>query len=269
MNPRSAASSELPDVARQLGSGLVAAEPVGWGDARATYRLTLADGSTRAGRRFEPGAGDRAHVTGRLMVRLVTAGLPVPQPTVVTVTGGGRWLVTDWITGETGASWLDDPDRARHVAGRMGRLAGRLRALDLADALPDGPAPGSPAASPGHPGAFVHGDFAPVNVIMDAAGEIAALLDLEYAGPGPSLLDVAWWGWVVRHHHPDAWRAAWPTFLAAAGVEPGRAEGMLRDLALQALAARAAATTDADGRRDWLARLETARGWDENGPQAT
>ena len=35
------------------------------------------------------------------------------------------------------------------------------------------------------------------------------------------MADVAWWGWVVRHHHPDAWGAAWPTFRAAAGVPPG------------------------------------------------
>ena len=31
----------------------------------------------------------------------------------------------------TGASWLGDPDRARHLADRMGRLAGRLRTVEL------------------------------------------------------------------------------------------------------------------------------------------
>ena len=104
---------------------------------------------------------------------------------------------------------------------------------------------------------------------MGADGEIAALLDFEHAGAGPALLDVAWWGWVVRHHHPDAWTAAWPTFLAAAGLEPGRVEARLHELVLRTLADRAAGCRDAAARGRWQDRLTAARTWTVPGRQAT
>ncbi len=262
--------TELDHIADRLGSHLQAAEPVGWGDARATQRLSLADGRRFAARRF---AGREMHRRvdhiGRLMVGLARSGLPVPSPTLVE-TPGALWLLTTWVDGETGAGWLDDPDRARHLADRMGRLARRLRAVDLADLdLRGSSAADASAVDELAPTTFVHGDFAPVNVVMDAGGEIAALLDFEHAGAGPALLDVAWWGWVVRHHHPEAWAAAWPAFIAAAGREPGDNDARLHELALRTLAERAAAADDADTRRRWLDRLTAARSWPVPGDQAT
>lgn len=195
------------------------------------------------------------------------------------------WLVTPWIEGESGADWLDDPERARQLAHAMGRLAKRLRTVDLgghpADAGPADRAPidsGSPwvghAPQTPTPDAvtrrgFVHGDFAPVNVVMTPDGEIAALLDFEHAGFGPGLLDVAWWGWVVRHHHPDAWTAAWPTFLTAAGLHPGVHDQELHDLVLGILAARTRGSPDAAGRARWQQRMESARAWTVGRDQAT
>lgn len=259
---------ELDDIAERLGSRLEAAEPVGWGDARATHRVSFADGRRFAARRFG-GAEARPRVTriGGVMAGLARAGLPVPSPTIVEL-AHGTWLLTAWVDGETGAGWLGEPDRARHLADRMGRLAGRLRALDPADLDLSGPSTAS-AADAIERVTFVHGDFAPVNVVMDANGEVAALLDFEHAGSGRPLLDVAWWGWVVRHHHPEAWSSAWPTFLEATGVEPGLAEGPLHELALRALADRAAAADDAETRRRWLERLASARAWRVPTDQAT
>ncbi len=265
-----AGPAELDDVAERLGSRLRAAEPVGWGTARATHRLSLADGRSFAARRFAgPGRGADAERVGRIMARLGRAGLPVPTPTVVE-TPEGPWLLTPWIEGETGATWLGDADRARHLAERMGRLASRLRSVEL-DADPLEGHRGTdrrPGATLGAR-AFVHGDFAPINVIIGADGEIGALLDFEHAGEGPALLDVAWWGWVVRHHHPEGWAAAWPTFLAAAGLEPGDVDVRLHALALKTLADRVAASRDrAEGER-WRQRLATARTWAVPGDQAT
>jgi aminoglycoside phosphotransferase (APT) family kinase protein len=263
MRPEPVLPTELGNIAEVLGSSVRAAEPVGWGDAGATHRLSLADGRRFALRRFAgPGANARAEHIGLLMTRLAQAGFPVPSPTVVEIPGG-PWLLTPWIEGEIGASWLGDPDRARHLADRMGRLASRLRSVE-----PDGDpsdergAADQRATDTSERGAFVHGDFAPINVIMGADGEIGGLLDFEHAGAGPALLDIAWWGWVVRHHHPEAWVAAWPTFLAAAGLEPGSIEVRLRELVLQTLAGRAAACDDVDERRRWRHRLVTARAWD-------
>ncbi len=262
--------TELDEIAERLGARLLVAQPVGWGDARATHRLSLADGRSFAARRFA-GSESRARVEriGRLMTRLAGAGLPVPSPTTIE-TAGGPWLLTAWVDGEAGASWLGDHDRARHLADRMGRLARRLRAVDLAGLdLCE-----ASAADPRPPDdlertAFVHGDFAPVNVVIGPDGEIAALLDFEYAGAGPALLDVAWWGWVVRHHHPEAWTAAWPTFLAAAALEPGRVEARLHELVLRTLADRAAASGDSTERGPWQERLSAARAWRVPGRQAT
>ena len=168
----------LSDLAERLGAPLRMADPVGWGDARATHRLSLADGRQFAARRFAgPASLPRAERTGRLMARLAQVGLPVPSPTILDMPDG-PWLVTGWVEGETGARWLDDPDRARHLADRMGRLASRLRtidlgSLDLEDRASAVPADGEMAKL----GAFVHGDFAPVNVVLDVEGEIAALVD--------------------------------------------------------------------------------------------
>jgi len=259
----------LDDVADRLGTRLEAAEPVGWGDARATSRLFLADGRSVAARRFE-GRGSLARVEriARLMGRLAGAGLPVPSPTIV-ATRAGQWLVTDWVDGRTGATWLDDPDRARHLADRMGRLARQVRAVPVDDRSErDRPTDLHPADAPAGR-AFIHGDFAPVNVVMRADGEIGALLDFEHAGTGPALLDVAWWGWVVRHHHPEAWAAAWPTLLEATGLDIGPVETHLHDLVLRTLASRAAAGGDARVRRRWQDRLTEARAWTVPSGQTT
>lgn len=268
------ARKELDDVALRLGSPLRMAELIRWGDARATYRLSLADGRSYAARRFGMGTAARAQRIGLIMTRLGQAGLPVPTPTFVE-TSGSSWLLTPWIEGETGASWLGDAARAGLLAERMGRLASRLRDVEL-DAIPsDGRrVADSRALDPRAPDtreetAFVHGDFAPINVVIGADGEIGALLDFEHAGAGPPLLDVAWWGWVVRHHHPEAWTTAWPTFLAAAGLERGETEAHLHELVLQTLAHRAAASHDAEERERWQERLSTARAWREPDDQAT
>jgi hypothetical protein len=88
------------------------------------------------------------------------------------------------------------------------------------------------------------------------------LLDLEHVRIGPALADVAWWGWVVRHHHPDAWATAWPEFLDAAGVpgDPVTMDG-LRALALLRLLEAVAGSTDPTTRARWVDRLEqTAAG---------
>lgn len=253
---------ELDHLAGRLGARLVAAEPVGWGDASATYRLSLSDGRSFAARRLAgPESLDRATGIARLMARLAEAGLPVPSPTIVETTGG-PWLLTAWVEGETGANWLGDPARARHLADRMGGLAARLRAIDPPDLDLRGPSEADRRAAAAAAGiAFVHGDFVPVNVVMDPGGEIAAILDFEHAGLGPALLDVAWWGWVVRHHHPAAWSASWETFLGAAGLDPGPIEARLHELALRTLADRAATAANAETRGRWLDRLNVARGW--------
>src|SRR4051794_10128778 len=103
-------------IQRQLGSAIVTVRSVGVGDARATYRVTLADGRTIAVRGVSgDGAQHRADTMRRHMERFAAAGLPVPP--AVTVKAGEGWsLVTPWVDGDRGSSWLDAPERARQLA---------------------------------------------------------------------------------------------------------------------------------------------------------
>src|SRR4051812_23671434 len=197
-----------------------------------------------AARAFDEHHRDDAVRIADAMTAARQAGIPVPNPTLVE-TGVGIWLVTPWIEGDLGARWLDTPERARVVARVMGELAGDIREIDPAFA----------------PLAFVHGDLAPINVVLGADGAVAALLDFEHAGVGDPLTDVAWWGWVVRHHHPDAWVAAWPTFCAAAGADRESDGPALRALMLDELSRRAAAASDDAERARWLERLAEANTW--------
>jgi len=289
--------TDLGLVAPALGSDVVGTTEPEWGDRAATVRADLADGRVVAVRRLDgPGAGAAARRIAGIAAHLEAAGLPVSTPSLIE-SEEAIWLAAPWIDGETGAAWLGDPERARHLARRMGRLARGLRGVDpgalgldtgevgdatsgavvvraresLAIARDTLDAPGQAAlgdalgwldASSDRPRAFAHGDFAPVNVILDAAGEIVALLDFEHARIGPALLDVAWWGWVVRHHHPEAWSAAWTTFLTAAGVQPGPViDREIRSLQVIRLLEAVAAADDAATRSTWLGRLSEAVAW--------
>jgi aminoglycoside phosphotransferase (APT) family kinase protein len=105
-----------------------------------------------------------------------------------------------------------------------------------------------------------HGDFAPINVIVGPDGGLV-LLDLDDLQPGPRVLDVAWWGWVVRYHHPVAWGRSWSTFVGAAGLaaEPGL-EGAGTAVARLRMLERAARAPDTRARVLWLQRLDQNAG---------
>ena len=288
------ADAGLTAVAMALGSRSVTSRPVGWGDAGATYRLELSDGRSVAVRRGSgPAASDTIERTARVMRGLAASGLPVPTANVVRASDATH-LVTPWIEGMTGAAWLDDADRAIRLAEEMGALARRLRSVDpslfASDAAPVRSrelalvatanldrlvenlqavtyramvaAIDWLAATDRWRPVVVHGDFAPVNVIVGPDGRILALVDFEHARVGSPMADVAWWGWVVRHHHPNAWRAAWPTFRAAAGVPSGElADDEVRAVMLVRLLESVATAADAATRRPWVRRLDEAAVW--------
>jgi aminoglycoside phosphotransferase (APT) family kinase protein len=106
-----------------------------------------------------------------------------------------------------------------------------------------------------------HGDFAPINVVVEPGGQ-AVLLDFEHARATPLPIDAAWWAWVVDHHHPAAWRRVGGSFLAAAGCAGDViTRRLLADVALLLLLERAAAAageSDAEGTGRWLDRLVRA-----------
>jgi len=269
----------LAPLAAVLGAGLVSSRPARWGDARATWHVDLDDGRRVVARLIADADVVAVQRHAALVSAVGAAGIPVPGVMTAT-TDAGSWLITDHVGGGVGAAWLDDADRARVLGRTMGRLQRGLRDLDprsvgsltqgppdhamdheedgIAAALTEADAIIADRAGAM---AFVHGDFAPVNVILDGSGNLRALVDFEHAHIGDALEDVAWWGWVVRHHHPAAWMAAWGTFCASAGVDPTHEGATLRAWMLRQLARRAASAPDRAGRDRWLARLAEAVTW--------
>ena len=120
---------DLAEVAAALGSRLTAARAVGWGDARATFHVVLADGRALAVRRVPGENASQALRIASAMNLMADAGLPTARP-ALTDAAGATWLSVPWIEGTTGAAWLDEPGRARHLAERMGRLVRLVGRID-------------------------------------------------------------------------------------------------------------------------------------------
>ena len=286
------------DLAARLGSGIAEVIPARWGDTRAVTRVRLADGRDLAARRLVgPVAGDEADRLARASAHLQVAGIRVAWPVDRYPAADGAWVVTPWVPGPLGASSLGDPAGRRVLAASMGRLTARLSAVEIgaleldrtwaepsliADRVTaalktlsegqDDPASVVIAADIEHvtsawTGArewsvgLAHGDLAPVNVVIEDDGELV-LLDLGGLRVGPRILDVAWWGWILRFHHPEAWADTWDVFLDGAGMPPSgelnaRATAVARLLLLERAVE---ATSDADRTR-WLERLRTTSSW--------
>ncbi len=294
-----AATHRLEAIAEGFGSRLRAASFVARGDATDTYRIELDDGRVFAAQRLRGGeAARRAATAGAVASRIAAAGVPVPVPAVVVRIGRVPWLTAPWVEGESGREWLDTPVRRRRIATEMGALTNRLARVDAADLdldrdweTADGVerlATECLARLAGSLGAdevralrhaatvirtslagaapiFAHGDFAPVNVILAPDGALRAVLDLESARWSVPMLDIAWWGWIVRFHHPAAWARTWHLFLGAAHVAEDHETTVLIE-ALQRvrcleLAARMPTAATAAARTAWLGRLRATLQW--------
>jgi aminoglycoside phosphotransferase (APT) family kinase protein len=293
------AATGLGALAADLGSGLVSAEPAPWGDSAATFRVRLSDGRIVSARLLGgPEAIGRAGVIAQRIERFHVAGIPTAHPAqVFPAPAGGAWVVCPWLEGRLGSASLENPADAVRLATRMGALSTRIAAIDpdglpldrtwsrrvaLLSAAAAWSAAVDDALDPALRGAVgsaidrlgtswtddrpwepvvAHGDFVPINVVDAPSGGLL-LLDLEDVALAPRLFDLAWWGWVVRFHHPDAWTSSWPALLEGAGLT--------RDAALDEAAVlmarvrcleRAARLPPGPGRDRWLDRLKVTTDW--------
>jgi len=276
------ATSDLADLAE---GGLVADTPLRWGLRHRSEVITLPDGRHVVIRRFAgPDPAGELQRTIAMERRLREAGLPTPAVHATGKLDDGPVLLESFVDATPGSDWLDTPERARTLARSAGAAAGDIRALPL-DPVADRPVPFdavwrwvdvvreslAPAtrvqlaaavdryatlhamSAP----AVVHGDLRPSNVLLDTDGDLAAILGLGAWRIGHPLLDVAWWGWSVRHASPEVAEATWPVFLSAAGVaDSPETRIAIRTLEIAALLERSA--TDPDPR--WLGRLSAALG---------
>jgi aminoglycoside phosphotransferase (APT) family kinase protein len=289
----------LGALAADLGSEVVFAEPAPWGDSAATHRVQLRDDRIVAARYLSgPDAIGRAGVIAERIERFHVAGIPTSHPArVLRAPAGGAWVVCPWLDGRLGsASLVTSADTVR-LATRMGALSTRIAAIDpedvpldrtwsrrddllssaeawsaaVGDAL-DATLRGAVGSAIDRLGTswtedgpwesvVAHGDFVPINVVDVPSGGLV-LLDLEDVALAPRLFDLAWWGWVVRFHHPDAWDSGWPALLEGAGLTRDAAldEAAVLIARLRCLE-RAARLPPGPGRDRWLDRLRATADW--------
>jgi hypothetical protein len=280
-----------------LGERVVELVPCRWGFTNDTAVATLASGRHVVFQRVTH--PERAQVLVRLLQtippRLTDAGIRSPHLLHADLSLRPPLLVREHVPGEAANTLLSTPDSAALLACQMGALLPLLRqaALDgleldgtwaqpdtlaaaayrwlgeaaavLSDTVKDilGSAIDGLATSwPEQPPVLAHGDFCPVNAIVEG-DRVVALVDLELARTATGFFDAAWWGWVVRYHHPARWQAIWPVFLEAAGIantphfrEHTRALQLLRCLELLV---DSATPGQAQG---WAERLEATAEWE-------
>lgn len=274
-----------------------AASRLGWGFHNETWRVDLVDGQRIVVARFADGASAAAarERTAAFGPQLRSLGIPVAEVVDLGEAADPRLVATAFVDGVAGAALLDHSGGPERVGAIMGSTWRRLAGVDLdRPSVPVGwaCAHGLAAADrdgrlarvlgrvdPGDRGhvlaeidrarerlagrvpTFVHGDFAPVNVVI-RDGDLGALVDLELAGRADPLFDAAWFRWIVTYHHPAAGAIAWNAFLATAGIdhEEAAARDLLRALPVVGLLERLDATTAGAEADRWLAMLRsTAR----------
>ena len=194
IGPRLAAAGiPIPNVIRDVAAtGLSLPEPAA--DVLVSEYL---DGRAGAELLGQPGApaliGSLAGTAWRRLSMVSADGLALPD----------HWASPDRLSA-TARQWADALGSSISRADRA-RLATRLE--PLADLLR------------GRPTGFVHGDFAPVNVLV-RGGTFVGLVDLESVRRGDPIIDAAWFDWIVYFHHRAEERAVWRAFEMTSGVDP-------------------------------------------------
>lgn len=182
-----------------------------------------------------PEAAFRLRTESRFLRRL-KGRLPVPPVHEVTRTS----VTTAFVPGAHGQDLLDE-GRATEVLAACGRMLAGIHRLGI-----------------------VHGDYGPQNMLFDRATcEPVAILDWEWAHPGPPVEDLSWCEWIVRMHHPEHVPLL-PSFFDAYGAAvpswPERHAAMLeRCRALIDFTSRW--EPGGEGEKLWRHRLEATAAW--------
>ena len=289
--------AERQTLSKIVGEPIVAFERRAWGFENRTDAVTLADGRRLIVQRIANRAlaHQKLRLARILPERLAAAGIRAPRLLAGDASADPPYAVREYVEGEPGPALLEtDPVQ---LAAEMGALLPRLalvptggaaledtwadparlasaarEQLERCRALFEDPAHLTLAATidevvarfAGRAACFAHGDFCPVNVLL-GGGQVVTLLDVEAARLADPLFDAAWWGWVVRYHHPDRWAVAWPALLASAGIADDDAtRGRIRVLQrLRCLELADQARSFApDAAVMWARRLGDTIGWD-------
>lgn len=310
---------ELQTLSALVGAPVVAAERSPWGFKHRTDLVTLADGRRLVVQRLaQPGgAAERLARAALLPDRLERVGVRLPLQIAADPDAVPPYAVREYLPGVPAATLLDTDAGAATVGRLMGALLPRLAQvetggvpLDAVWADPQALAGraegwlagsgalldeaergalavtirGLPLLLAGRAPRFAHGDFCPVNALVQASSEgsaaedhqdaqrsvvdgrwsVVGLLDVEDARLADPLFDAAWWSWVVRFHHPARWQSGWRALCAAAAI-PDDGATAARVRALQQLRClelcAEAAGLDPQMARGWAGRLRATLGW--------
>lgn len=182
-----------------------------------------------------PEAAFRLRTESRFLRRL-KGRLPVPPVHKITRTS----VTTAFVPGAHGQDLLDE-GRAAEVLAACGRTLASIHRLGI-----------------------VHGDYGPQNMLFDPATyEPVAILDWEWAHPGPPVEDLSWCEWIVRTHHPEHVPLL-PSFFDAYGAAvPSWAErhAAMLDRCRALIDFTARWQPGGDGEKLWRRRLETTAAW--------
>ncbi|HET9223476.1 MAG TPA: phosphotransferase, partial [Roseiflexaceae bacterium] len=198
--------AELQALSALVGAPVIAAERAGWGFENRTDIVRLADGRRlviqRLARRAQaPRSLRLAHI---LPDRLAQIGIRLPRQVAADATADPPYAVREFLNGTTAATFMGQIAGAVEVASAMGALLPRLQSASTAGLrLPNGWADASrlelqarrqlsrcrdmfDAATfreltatidevrerfAGRPARFAHGDFCPVNALVEVADE--------------------------------------------------------------------------------------------------
>jgi len=252
-------------IERALGRPVAGAARAAWGFTNRTDMVTLADGRQMVVQRYRrrKDAAYRLRVMQGLSGPAAEAGIPLPRVREFSPDDDTPWVIYDVLPGVPVPEAGDlgpGGTRFTHMARLMGELLAAFRRLPAAglglDDLWADPqrltaAAASwagqlslttagrvldavPALFAGRPVVLTHGDFAPVNVLTDGT-TVTGLLDFEAARLADPLFDPAWWAWSVSFSGPGVLEAAWPAFLAGAGIDPAEPDLNERVSVLQVL----------------------------------
>jgi aminoglycoside phosphotransferase (APT) family kinase protein len=256
------AEAELDRLTALVGVQVIGAERPAWGFANRTTIATLLDGRRWVVQELQdPVAGRAVVARARILAeRLGKGGVPVPEVVIDDAGAARPLLVTAFVGGQLGPTFLGTDREAAALGSLMGAAQRRLATIDVAGlrlpttwALRDRLAAVSrlrlarvagrldrrtvgvvqdaieahAGSVPSGPAVFAHGDFAPANVIV-SGGRLAALIDFEYARVADPLFDAATFEWLTLQFHPARAEAAWAAFAEAAGIAAGTDESGLR-----------------------------------------
>ncbi len=273
-------------VAGACDARVAAARRARWGFRHETWLADLEDGRRVVVQRRADGSNPEAPDARAVRDRVRAAGIAVPEPVAVHRIGAAVVAVLPFVEGVIAAEMLATDEGAAPAGRACGEMAAGLAAVDpaglrlpgawasaraLMAAVAEWIAGLEPAPADGTVGRiehaarraareietsgcrFVHGDLAPVNVLV-LDGRPAAALDLDRARRAHPRYDAAWFAWVVSFHHPGTATAAWRAFALASGLgdQPLGAVAWLWPLLLLE---RAAEALDAAERARWSERL--------------